>query len=244
MTPEERRLVEDLFHRIDRTRAPIEDGEADTLIRQALAERPTLAYRLVQHAVLQEVALREAKRRIADLQSHPGQGGGSFLGRLFGGDPVPPPRPAGAGRSRDAAGSPGSAYRSGPPGTGAGGFLRAAATTAAGVAAGGLLFSGLEHLFGGGPGGFGARPEEVVQNDTVINEYLDPAASGSDDSGADSLTSAADPLGWPGDPGGDPLADAGGWVDDPTLGDDALLGGGGPDGGGFDGLGGDDGDWS
>ena len=72
-----------------------------------------------------------------------------------------------------------------PPPSGAGSFLRSAATTAAGVAAGALAFEGIESLmhghgpgfggggfgsgWGGGPGfGTGAPAEE-----TVINNYYD-----------------------------------------------------------------------
>ena len=72
--------------------------------------------------------------------------------------------------------------------SGGGSFLRSAATTAAGVAAGALAFQGIESLmhgfgnasgFGGyggsGFGEFGGRPEE-----TIINNYYDSPAAGQD----------------------------------------------------------------
>ncbi|RZL57648.1 MAG: DUF2076 family protein, partial [Sphingomonas sp.] len=69
-------------------------------------------------------------------------------------------------------------------GGGLGSFLRSAGTTAAGVAGGEMLFSGLSDLFGGhhnggfggGGQGFLGAPEENV----VINNY------GDDDDGNDS----------------------------------------------------------
>jgi uncharacterized protein len=73
---------------------------------------------------------------------------------------------------------PGAPYAAGPAGGGGGSFLRSAATTAAGVAAGALAFQGIEslmHGFGGGGGGLGGpvtgaeRPVE----ETVVNNYYD-----------------------------------------------------------------------
>ena len=71
--------------------------------------------------------------------------------------------------------------------SGLGSFLRGAATTAAGVAGGALLFQGIESLLGGHRGGglfSGQAPiagaPEIVENNAVINEYLD---DGSDPGG-------------------------------------------------------------
>jgi hypothetical protein len=79
------------------------------------------------------------------------------------------------------------------PASAGGGFLRSALTTAAGVAGGALLFEGISGLlghnagpfgggFGGGyGGGFGggyAPTEEIIENNTTINNY------GSDQSGS------------------------------------------------------------
>ena len=82
------------------------------------------------------------------------------------------------------------------PASGGSSFLRSAATTAAGVAAGALAFQGIESLmhgfghaagFGGSGGGlgsglgdFGGRPEE-----TVINNYYDSTAPGQGDKSAE-----------------------------------------------------------
>jgi uncharacterized protein len=83
------------------------------------------------------------------------------------------------------------------PAGGGSSFLRSAATTAAGVAAGALAFQGIESLmhgfghaagFGGldggglgsGLGGFGGRPEE-----TVINNYYDSPTPGQENKSAE-----------------------------------------------------------
>jgi len=96
------------------------------------------------------------------------------------GQPTAPP-PAGYGAPQ---GYP-------PAGGGGSSFLRSAATTAAGVAAGALAFEGIESLmhgfghtagFGGGGlglGEMGGRPEE-----TVINNYYDSPAPDRDTSSA------------------------------------------------------------
>ena len=96
------------------------------------------------------------------------------------GQPVAPPPPAyGAPQGYAPAGGGGSS------------FLRSAATTAAGVAAGALAFEGIESLmhgfghtagFGGGGlglGDMGGRPEE-----TVINNYYDSPSGDRDTSSA------------------------------------------------------------
>jgi hypothetical protein len=79
------------------------------------------------------------------------------------------------------------------PQSGGSSFLRSAATTAAGVAAGALAFEGIESLMhgfghtagfggygGGGLDGFGGRPEE-----TVINNYYDSPGTGIADRNAE-----------------------------------------------------------
>jgi hypothetical protein len=121
--------------------------------------------------------------------------------------------------------------------------LRSAASTAAGVAAGGLLFSGLSHLFGEAEHGFGEHPEEVAQNDVLANEPGEPGGAGLD-AGEDAARQGG---GWSTDSAGDALADgsdSGGWSNDPAASGGAYqddAGGWGDDG--FDDGGFDDGDW-
>ena len=166
-------------------------------LEQAKAQIQNLQQQVAQHPALPQ----QAKA-------------GSFLGNLFGhkDEPRPPqatpayaqpayaqpqpqqgyapvPQYAGAQPYGQGTGYPPPAYGApqGYPPAGGGGssFLRSAATTAAGVAAGALAFQGVESLMhgfgreagfggsGGGLGEFGGRPE-----DTVINNYYDSPAPG------------------------------------------------------------------
>lgn len=74
------------------------------------------------------------------------------------------------------------------PSSGSGSFLRSAATTAAGVAAGALAFEGIRSLFGGLGGMFGGGPHmgsflgQPPVSETIINNYYDsPEAAATDE---------------------------------------------------------------
>ena len=60
----------------------------------------------------------------------------------------------------------------GGPGFGGSGFLRSAATTAAGVAGGALLFEGIQSMFGHHADGIlSGVPQQPAITETVINNY-------------------------------------------------------------------------
>jgi hypothetical protein len=194
MTPAERDLLTRFLQDLAQSRPGAKDQEAASLISQALNANPDAPYLLVQHTILADQALHAAQARIADLErqlqsGQPPAQGPSFLGGGGQGPwdaqpraqstavpPSPPPyTPPAAG---------GGVFSSGG---GLGSFLRGAATTAAGVAGGEMLFSGLSGLFrphygmfggGGFGGGFGGGypPEENV---TVNNYYDDNGDQGS-----------------------------------------------------------------
>lgn len=165
MTPDERTLLSNFLRDLVSARGPVKDGEADGMIGQALAANPDAAYLLVQHAIVADQSLHAAQARIAQLEDQlramapPAPSTSSFL----------PP-------SRDPWGNSAPSYAPPPPeerpsifsgGGGLGSFLRSAGTTAAGVAGGEMLFSGLSDLFGGHRGGggmFGGGGENVVVN--------------------------------------------------------------------------------
>jgi uncharacterized protein len=141
--------------------------DAEQLIRQAVARQPDAAYLLVQRCMLLDLALSQAKARIAALEEAQGSSG-SFLEGGY------QPNQA----ARYASPPPGAASPAPPPayaapaGGGGGSFLGQVAATAAGVAGGEFLFEGLEHLFGDrntgfAPGGFLGVPNEEV----TINNY-------------------------------------------------------------------------
>lgn len=177
MTPDERKMLQDLADKIAQTPAPPKDAEAEEFIRTRIGNRPDALYLMTQTVLIQNLALEQAQRQIQQLQQSGSQpaSGGSFLGQQSaprGQQYAAPPPPQYA--------PPQSAYAppspSEPPS-----FLRGAAQTAAGVAAGALAFEGIRSLFShpgygyGGLGGFGgggfvgAPPVE----ETVVNNYYD-----------------------------------------------------------------------
>jgi uncharacterized protein len=202
MTPQEESMLNDLIGRVEQTQLTEKDPEAEQLLVQSLGRNPDALYILAQTVLVQKYALDQATAQInqlrqqsQSLQQQPAHTT-SFLGNLLGRrDPVPPPPPPqappppqpgyGAPPAQPYAQpwSPVPGYGGPPPPPGGGSsFLRTAATTAAGVAAGALAFEGVESLmhgfghsagFGGGSFGGGA-PEEII-----TNNYYDDAGRGS-----------------------------------------------------------------
>ena len=201
MTPDERTLLTQFLSDLGQTQGVAKDSEAASMIDNAIRANPDSAYVLVQHALLADQALHDAQAQIAQLkaQNQPPPQPSSFLGGAGLGPSVAQPQYQGQAQSSwgQAAQQPpqpqqsffgGGPFAGGGPFSGGGGglgsFLRTAGTTAAGVAGGEMLFSGLSGLFGGhhgggfggfGGGGFGGGGE------TVINNYNDDG--GYDDRG-------------------------------------------------------------
>lgn len=222
MTPQERDLVTALLSRLEQHGAQPKDAEADALIRRAMTQQPDAPYYLVQTVLVQDMALRNAESRIAELERQLAQAKAA---------PAPQEQPqssflAGAGRGSvpsagawtrsppsavpapvwgqsGAGGAP--AYGTAPAGTapvsgapslmpGAGsGFLRQAATTAAGIAGGALLFEGIQSLFGPHYGGgfLSGMPTQPGISETVNNYYYEePGQNAPDTQQADADTGA------------------------------------------------------
>ena len=229
MTPPERKLIDDLAGKLAQTQLGQKDAEAETLIRQEIGGVPDSLYMLVQTVLVQNLALEQAKAQIGDLQQRVASAQAqpaaptSFLGSLFGGshpNPPPPPRPAppqaqGYGAPPPGYGAPAQGYAAPPPGYGApapgygappaapgGGssFLRSAATTAAGVAAGALAFEGISSLmhggmgggFGGHQGGSGFMDTAGHPGETIVNNYYDSPQDASSDTTDDANNLVAD----------------------------------------------------
>jgi hypothetical protein len=170
MTPQERKLVEDLFERLATLERNPREPDAEEAIRAGLQKAPNAAYALVQTVLLQEEALRQANERIRELESAeaPQQSGGfldSMRDAVFGGGERPrgsvPPTggdrpmgvPPGFPRSGDQYQAQGGAPYPQPAeparGGGFGGsFLGTAAAAAAGVIGGTLLMNSLRGAFG------------------------------------------------------------------------------------------------
>jgi hypothetical protein len=223
MTPQEKDLIQSVFDRLTHSGVGQKDAEAEVVIREYMQHVPDAAYGLVQAVIVQEMGLNQATARINELQRQldearahaPVTGSGNFLGGAspWGGGSVPrsgspqpqpnyaPAAPAYAPQPQAYAPQP-AASPWGPQQqpSAAGGFLRNAATMAAGVAGGTLIAEGLSglfggHRFGGGYGGgfgggmaggspWGGGPTEIVEN--VTNNYYGDQTGGSDSAIADS----------------------------------------------------------
>jgi hypothetical protein len=202
MTPQEQEMIGDLMDRVQKTQLEEKDMDAEQMLQQGLGKNRDALYILAQTVLVQKYALEQAQAQLAQAKAQIEQmqqppepkHATSFLGSLLGRNdaPAPPPPPPPQSYAQSQQGYPpqqgyappqaypqyapvGGGY--GAPMGGGGGFLRNAAQTAAGVAAGALAFQGIEslmHGFGhaagygqdfGGFGGGGQRPvEEVVNN--------------------------------------------------------------------------------
>jgi len=206
MTPQEQQMLQGLIQRINQTQLSEKDTDAEEMLQQTLGRNPDALYILAQTVLVQQYALDQAQKQLADaraqldqlrqVQSEQPKHSTSFLGNLLGRNdepsrPAPPPPPQPYAQQPPFTPVPGYAPSPGyPPSPGyaptygapqSGGFLRSAAQTAAGVAAGALAFEGIESLmhgfghaagYGPGIGGFGEsdRPE-------IINNYYGDDAS-------------------------------------------------------------------
>ena len=68
MTPQERQLVTDLFDRLASLEANKRDPQAEALIAEGVRRAPHALYALVQTALIQDEALRNADARIQELE--------------------------------------------------------------------------------------------------------------------------------------------------------------------------------
>jgi uncharacterized protein len=183
MTVQEQQMIDELVERIRNTQLNDKDPDAEQRLQQGLSGYPDALYVLAQTVLVQKYGLEQAQQKIQAMQAELDQlqqqpkPHGSFLGNLLGihdDPPAPPPyQPVG---NPNYAPYPAPAY---PPQAYAqpvyaapqsGGFLRSAMQTAAGVAAGEMMFQGMESLFHGFGGGYGnpgygeSRPTEVINN--------------------------------------------------------------------------------
>jgi uncharacterized protein len=211
MTPDERNMLSDLAGKIAQTPPPPKDPEAEDFIRTKIGSRPDALYLMTQTVIIQNIALQHAQQQIQELQRSSGAGQISSGPSSFLGQQQPPPRNAGYGQQAPSYAPPPPPQYAAPspagPGpsvapSGAPSFLRGAAQTAAGVAAGALAFEGIQSLFshpgfgggggmfgGGGIGGYGAPREEIVNN------YYENGPGGGDygrENGADNFNDGRD----------------------------------------------------
>src|SRR5579863_2283499 len=102
MTPEERQMLVGLFDRVGAAGSAPRDAQAEAFIAEAVRAQPHAPYVLAQTVLVQQQALENASRRLADLEAQvkaqPPQEETSFLGSLGkslfgGGSSAPPPSP-------------------------------------------------------------------------------------------------------------------------------------------------------
>jgi len=168
MTPDERKLLSELFDRVQTASANRRDPEAESFIAENVRTQPYAPYLLAQAVIVQEEGLKTAASRIEQLERELAEAkvqpaaGGSFLGSMFGGGaraPVPAPQPQASPWGSQRGGSVPSVSPQQSGGWGAqamqqqapqgGSFLKNALGTAAGVAGGMMLANSLSGLFSG-----------------------------------------------------------------------------------------------
>ena len=176
MTPQERKLIDELFDRLASLEKSPRDPEAVQTINEGLQRAPNALYPLVQTTLVQDEALKRADARIRALEEElgvelgqPAQQAGfldnmrdALFGSRDGRGSVPTVRPGAPGSPwRNTTAQPG-AYGGAQPGQGygqapmqqapmssGGSFLGTAAATAAGVVGGALLMNSFRGMFGG-----------------------------------------------------------------------------------------------
>ena len=203
MTQQEAQMLQDLVRKEEGTALTEKDPDAETLLQVGLGRDPDAIYKLAQTVLIQNIALEQARTQMERMQRQlspqpqPAPGT-SFLGGLLHHStapavPAPPPPTTQYQAVPSSYGAPGYAPMPGyapPPSYGGsgGGFLRSAATTAAGVAGGMLAFEGIESLMHGGIGSGYGLGGGVPVDETVINNYYEGPqdqgpTQGQDDSG-------------------------------------------------------------
>lgn len=206
MQQQERDLISGLFGRLQQFENQPRDLEAERLIGDYVSRQPAAAYLLTQTAIVQEEALKQARARIAELESKASET--SFLGSApkigpWGAAPSAPQAPAPRSPWQAApqmqAASPaapvGQQAAMGAPAGGGGGFLRTALTTAAGVAGGALLFQGISSMFGHGTSQAFANPA-MNPSSLLPPDQLPPPDYGQDIAAANNYDSTPDNSGY------------------------------------------------
>jgi len=185
MTPQERRLVDDLFDRLAQLETAPRDAAAERAIADGLARAPNAIYPLVQTVLVQDEALKRADARIRELSgddsAEPASGG--FLDNMrqvvtgrSSATSVPRVRPGASSEPDPRWNSGGTLAATAPqaPGSPGGSFLGTAAASAAGVIGGALLLNSISSMFGhrGGASAFAATPPSGSRDNSAAGSDL------------------------------------------------------------------------
>lgn len=179
MDVEDRQLIGGMFERMHNVQGLQKDAEAEAFINECMRHNPDSAYMLVQSVLVQEQALQKADARVkaleakvaeletgnAQLSAAPAAAKSSFagarnltgFGRNNGSVPAAGQAPWNRAANQD--------YQAPANRPAGGGFMAQAMTTAAGVAGGMLLASGISSLFSSGNSAMAATPADAAQSD-------------------------------------------------------------------------------
>ena len=228
MTPQERDLLATFLQQLTQAQAGQKDADAETLIRDAASRQPDANYLLVQRAMALDLALQATQAQMTKLQAEVDQlkeqvretpkpaASSSFLdanawgrsGTSGSASPAAAPAPAAFTPAfppntplRAApGGAPAAAPAAAPASAWGAGILGTVATTAAGVVAGSLLYSGIQGMMGHHNQTANAAPPAtppaapVPEHQAALEQAPEPEELGgyadSGDSGYDSGDSA------------------------------------------------------
>ena len=190
MTPDEQRMIQDLFQRLSAQGRVAKDAQAERAISDSLRSNPDAGYMLVQTALVYEHQMEQQEGRIRDLEDQIAElqrgaagassSGGSFLGGRIGSGRgsvpnVQPQQAASPWQTAPSQAAPPSYQQAAPQRGGmfggggpapvaqaapGGGFFRSALQTAAGVAGGMMVANSLQGMFGGGHSAHAATPAD------------------------------------------------------------------------------------
>jgi hypothetical protein len=190
MTPQERKLVEELFERLATLEGRPREADAEQAISEGLRVAPNATYALVQTVLLQDEALRKADERIRELEGEraPQQAQGGFLDSmrdtLFGSPrsrgsvPQTGDRPMGVPPGYRTGAAQQDAYAPPQPQASAGGsFLGNAAAAAVGVIGGTMLMNSMRGLLGGNHPASGQAAADLSGGNASAGSSASPSAS-------------------------------------------------------------------
>src|SRR5262249_21939229 len=94
MTPQEQQMLQGLIQRVNQAQLPEKDSDAEEMLQQTLGRNPDALYILAQTVLVQQYALDQAQKQLADLRAaQQPKHTTSFLGNLLG-QREEPARPA------------------------------------------------------------------------------------------------------------------------------------------------------
>jgi hypothetical protein len=203
MNEQEKGMIEGLFQRLRQAESQMgkRDAEAEALINGFMTRQSAAPYLLSQVVLVQEQGLKNLQAQVEELErqlAERPQGGGGFLGGLFGGtsQPAAPAqaRPAASGGWGNSPAGAQGLTRGGmgaaqQPGAQGGGFMAGALQTAMGVAGGVLLGNAIAGMFSSpaeaaestAPAEPEAAPEEPVAEEG--GDFFDGFFGGGSDEG-------------------------------------------------------------